>query len=1331
MPAASDRDRTDHSASMPARGLFSVVVAALLALFLLAGPLHAQDAAAPADLSLKALQEQAQAAWTAVETVQARRAELRERLAPITAELEENAVALQAFTVPEVPALEVQPVDPVAVQGLIDAWSMRKDGLESLQTLLKTRQDLAAKHRETALLLADELGVLAGAQERLQPLATSLAERLESGAAKPDALPEALQPVTSWEPEAELAAAAARWRGAGERDAVIAAEAEAQETALTDDHAAAEAALETAGVWLAEARKREALRTDYAERSAADLLGAFNLQMTEVTAERSALKERLAGLAERQDALAGAKAELAALTAPTAETVEVKEPGRTEALRTARRGLALATATAAFRKDQGARIDALKQQTVETAEAGTAVIEAAQALLDKQVALEVLAEVLRAQPAPEGQTLPEAVDPAGLRQATRALQDRIADLTEQAASLAAEAEALDAAAAETKAALAAAEKQVAEQTRTVKREEEWASFLGQMQDRTPQEVRAAFEQAVAAVETTTDALERAAGEAETAAAALAEAEKTYASHYNPVVLAMRRQDDGFQSWLLDQGLRTADTATPASEGGAETAAAGPETTGAAGAEAEPAQAAAGAAPSKVRDWLAAQRQRRDQLVVRRLQYYREHAENRAALMAALVSAEFRLQREREAVEQALSAARQAWGAATLLHDRQGQDGADATLVEGIDPWLDRQKVLALQDRVSSLSKHLDALAARRAVLVDAPQDEAMADALEDWDSKASLIIERFSDYLSLRQQAAALDDIDALDELERRILDREIEDRMAQEQGVFRELGYYFGSQESRTIDELLNRYYTRLIVLERKIGNIENRQAQIDAVAKLTEDLRTTLTEIGARLAPVVKASEQALARELVLVKAALAPAQAADLLAAYAAESGVTLDAAQVPKLPSAEDAEALATARADLIEGLRDDWARVAGYRAWADYIQSEVKELGGIDEREGQYRDLKAELESAKAELKRTAGRLAGYAPSEMEKLLSTGSGVASPDADSLSLGEIGLLQVEREHILQWRMVESGISLVLIPVVALILMLLVRGASHRMVKRATRKRPGEDEISEHTRQERELRALTLAGIFRKVTSAVIAILAAIYMLKVINIDVTPIIASLGVLGLAVAFGAQAIMRDVFSGFFMLLENQVNEGDWITVNGKTGQVEGIGLRTTIVRDWHYGSVHYFPNGQITHVTSWSRGWNSEQIKIPVVYEHDPDAVMALIERVMAEMKADPVAGRNIRYLRMEAKGPVDFDLERGVALYRVHIGMNGGDWSIGRDFRQRLVKALRTAGIRLAVPHAAEYRATFGDTAPNRPARSRTDSGEPGPTFPEEGAPTGEPG
>jgi moderate conductance mechanosensitive channel len=139
----------------------------------------------------------------------------------------------------------------------------------------------------------------------------------------------------------------------------------------------------------------------------------------------------------------------------------------------------------------------------------------------------------------------------------------------------------------------------------------------------------------------------------------------------------------------------------------------------------------------------------------------------------------------------------------------------------------------------------------------------------------------------------------------------------------------------------------------------------------------------------------------------------------------------------------------------------------------------------------------------------------------------------------------------------------------------------------------------------------RVSTLGNILRKATFVILSIVALIMVLREIGMDITPIITGAGIIGIAIGFGAQSLVRDVISGFFIILENQIRVGDVAVIIGTGGLVEEINLRTIVLRDLE-GTVHVFPNGTVNTLSNLSRGWACYVIDVGVGYKESVDRVI-----------------------------------------------------------------------------------------------------------------------
>ena len=223
------------------------------------------------------------------------------------------------------------------------------------------------------------------------------------------------------------------------------------------------------------------------------------------------------------------------------------------------------------------------------------------------------------------------------------------------------------------------------------------------------------------------------------------------------------------------------------------------------------------------------------------------------------------------------------------------------------------------------------------------------------------------------------------------------------------------------------------------------------------------------------------------------------------------------------------------------------------------------------------------------------------------------------------------------------------------------------------------------------EDERRIETLARIFRYVATVLITLVAGMLVLSELDISIAPFLGAAGVVGIAVGFGAQSLVKDFFSGFFMLLENQVRVGDAVELAGKLGVVEELTLRNTVLRD-NEGNVHYIPNGEITVVTNKSRGYAFALIDIGVAYREDLDEVYAVIRAAGAELRADPETGPKILE-DIEIQGVQNWADSAVIVRCRIKtVAME--QWAVRRIFLARLKKAFDMHNIEIPYPHLTIY-------------------------------------
>lgn len=220
----------------------------------------------------------------------------------------------------------------------------------------------------------------------------------------------------------------------------------------------------------------------------------------------------------------------------------------------------------------------------------------------------------------------------------------------------------------------------------------------------------------------------------------------------------------------------------------------------------------------------------------------------------------------------------------------------------------------------------------------------------------------------------------------------------------------------------------------------------------------------------------------------------------------------------------------------------------------------------------------------------------------------------------------------------------------------------------------------------------RAETLGRVFRYLVTVVVSLIAGMLVLGELGVSVAPILGAAGVAGLAVGFGAQSLVRDYFTGFFILLENQIRQGDIVDLGGgHAGVVEEVTLRFVQLRDYD-GRVHFVPNGQITTVINLTRGYAQAVIDVSVAYRENTDDVMALMREVARELRADDAFGPRILD-DLEIAG-VDRWADSAVVIRCRFRCQPADQWAVRREYLRRLKHAFDRAGIEIPFPHVTVY-------------------------------------
>lgn len=281
----------------------------------------------------------------------------------------------------------------------------------------------------------------------------------------------------------------------------------------------------------------------------------------------------------------------------------------------------------------------------------------------------------------------------------------------------------------------------------------------------------------------------------------------------------------------------------------------------------------------------------------------------------------------------------------------------------------------------------------------------------------------------------------------------------------------------------------------------------------------------------------------------------------------------------------------------------------------------------------------------------------------------------------------------------------------PLAQVVLILLLAWLALEVARRAIRKlRLLLEARSASVDDQKRIR--TLARVFRYVVNIAIGLVAGMLVLSELGISITPILATAGVAGIAVGFGAQSLVKDYFSGIFLLVEDQIRQGDVVAVADKAGLVEEITLRYVRLRDYE-GNVHFVPNGAIGTVTNRSRDFAFAVIDAGVAYRENVDEALAVMREAGEEMRADPVFGPRILD-PIEIVGVENWADSAVILRCRLKVKPLE-QWSVRREFLRRLKHAFDRRGIEIPFPHLTLYAGQDkeGNAPPLRIARQAAHS------------------
>lgn len=242
--------------------------------------------------------------------------------------------------------------------------------------------------------------------------------------------------------------------------------------------------------------------------------------------------------------------------------------------------------------------------------------------------------------------------------------------------------------------------------------------------------------------------------------------------------------------------------------------------------------------------------------------------------------------------------------------------------------------------------------------------------------------------------------------------------------------------------------------------------------------------------------------------------------------------------------------------------------------------------------------------------------------------------------------------------------------------------------RLIARIVQAMPEQDGDS-------DIRAQMITAVIVKVATVIVWVIGFVMVLGVLEVDTTPLLATLGVASLGLGFASQDLIRDYLQGFFIFMEDWYRVGDWVVIAGMEGEVELITPRRTVLREIN-GTMHIIPNGKISHASNQTRDWARINLIVTVAYKEDIDHVYKVIDKICQDMKNDPEFGRNLTTIPAAMRVS---DLgDHGVDICIRGDTKPGEQWGLTGELRKRIKKKFDEEGIEIPWPHTKVY---FGDT------------------------------
>ncbi|MBD8068472.1 mechanosensitive ion channel family protein [Bacillus sp. PS06] len=261
---------------------------------------------------------------------------------------------------------------------------------------------------------------------------------------------------------------------------------------------------------------------------------------------------------------------------------------------------------------------------------------------------------------------------------------------------------------------------------------------------------------------------------------------------------------------------------------------------------------------------------------------------------------------------------------------------------------------------------------------------------------------------------------------------------------------------------------------------------------------------------------------------------------------------------------------------------------------------------------------------------------------------------------------------------WQAILGGAGIIILKLIGIIIaFLIVKSIGNRIIRNSFKKITERENISMG-------RARTLESLSLNVFSYILIFIFIVMVFGIFDYDATALLASAGVIGLAIGFGAQGLVSDVVTGFFLLLEKQIDVDDYVTTAGFSGIVESVGLRTTQIRDFD-GTLHFVPNRQISSLSNHSRGNMRALVDIGISYNDNIDQAIQVLQETCDRIASeDETIKEGPNVIGVQSLGSSD------IVIRIIAKTENMGQWAVERKLRQALKESLDSNGIEIPFPH-----------------------------------------